>query len=114
MATRQTDDEDDVVSETRIINIQNRRIRPGSTEHSLRQRPSVTNPVINKPVHQPDDDDVISETRIINVQNRRIRPGSTHRPASPSTVAEKTATATSDHQSASSGLFKWLKRIFGG
>ena len=113
MTTRQTDD-DDFVSQTRIINVQNRRRRPGSTQDSAGQSPALTNPVINKTTRENnDDDEFVSETRVMHVQNRRTRPGSAHRPALNPTVAKKAATPTLNDQSANGGFFKWLKRIFG-
>lgn len=45
MSIRQPDDDEDSAAETRIINVQTRRMKPGSIRANTEQRPSVTNAV---------------------------------------------------------------------
>lgn len=48
MAIRQPDDDDDSACETRIINVHNRRVKPGSIRANTEQRTSVTNAVAHQ------------------------------------------------------------------
>lgn len=125
MTIRQPDDDDDSVSETRIINVQSRRRRSGSIPENTRQHASLPNPVINPdpaPLGQPNDpspnlqddenEDSASGTRIINVQSQKRRPSGTQRREAIHAVAKKVTPPLNHPSLGKSGWWTWLKKLF--